>query len=190
MQGEGCRFESGLVHNRGGSYVSTVRSDAAPIALTTEAIPVVLGRLAQMAERHSYKVHVGGSIPSASTMKPCGRCSALHGGQHSWCKPCRAEYDKENYQKNRERRREQTKYLRQSNVRKLHEYKEAHPCADCGNHFPAVCMDFDHTGSDKEANVADLVTRRSWERLQEELAKCELVCANCHRIRTALRGQV
>ncbi len=67
------------------------------------------------------------------------------------------------------------------------EMKEASPCADCGKHFPAVCMDYDHVGSDKTANVARLVASSSWAATLAEIAKCELVCANCHRIRTARR---
>jgi hypothetical protein len=59
------------------------------------------------------------------------------------------------------------------------------PCADCGGTFPAVCMDFDHVGGDKDRNVADMVRRAvSSARLLAEIAKCEVVCSNCHRIRT------
>ena len=48
-------------------------------------------------------------------------------------------------------------------------------------------MDFDHIRGKKLHNVAWLVNV-SERRLLEEIAKCDLVCANCHRIRTARRG--
>jgi hypothetical protein len=64
------------------------------------------------------------------------------------------------------------------------------PCADCSQIFPPVCMDFDHrTGEEKiygrTGGVARLVnTGSSVEKLLAEIQKCDLVCANCHRIRT------
>jgi hypothetical protein len=59
------------------------------------------------------------------------------------------------------------------------------PCADCGGCFPPCAMDFDHVSGDKVDDVCGLLfdTGR-WERILAEIAKCELVCANCHRIRT------
>lgn len=64
--------------------------------------------------------------------------------------------------------------------------KETRPCADCGGTFPAVCMDFDHRHGSKTLNVADAVNRGwGWERLIAEIQKCDIVCANCHRVRTA-----
>src|SRR3990167_4804916 len=72
---------------------------------------------------------------------------------------------------------------------KLDALKEATPCADCGNYFPAVCMDFDHLpGQAKLAELSSLVKRIITSSvIDAEIAKCELVCANCHRIRTRNR---
>ena len=62
------------------------------------------------------------------------------------------------------------------------------PCMDCGGSFPPECMDFDHRpGEDKWHNVASLANF-SIKRVMVEVAKCDLVCANCHRIRTKNRG--
>jgi hypothetical protein len=60
------------------------------------------------------------------------------------------------------------------------------PCTDCKNKFPICCMDFDHRiGTKKEYNVASMFAHHySRELIEKELAKCDLVCANCHRIRT------
>ena len=58
------------------------------------------------------------------------------------------------------------------------------PCMDCGGTFPLVCMDFDHRDpSTKLFNVAQGI-RKSKEAILAEIAKCDLVCANCHRIRS------
>jgi len=62
------------------------------------------------------------------------------------------------------------------------------PCTDCGKIFHPCAMDFDHIGDDKVANIAKMV-HFSREKLLEEIAKCELVCANCHRVRTFERKQ-
>ena len=63
--------------------------------------------------------------------------------------------------------------------------KEMHPCMDCGNNFPACCMDFDHRPEEnKVACVGRLVFSGSLADVEAEIAKCDLVCANCHRIRT------
>lgn len=61
------------------------------------------------------------------------------------------------------------------------------PCSDCGGKFPPVCMDFDHRDRlTKTENVSKLVSRR-YELILQEIEKCDLVCANCHRIRTQSR---
>lgn len=62
------------------------------------------------------------------------------------------------------------------------------PCADCKNRFPAECMDFDHVRGEKEFSICRGWWKGiGWERLKKEVAKCEVVCANCHRIRTKKR---
>ena len=62
------------------------------------------------------------------------------------------------------------------------------PCTDCGNTFPPCCMDFDHIEGIKEFSIGNNLTR-SLDSLLTEIEKCEIVCANCHRLRTFLRGR-
>ena len=58
------------------------------------------------------------------------------------------------------------------------------PCMDCKKIFPPYVMDFDHRDkSTKRFNVA-LMLRQGWDKIKEEIDKCDIVCANCHRIRT------
>jgi hypothetical protein len=60
------------------------------------------------------------------------------------------------------------------------------PCADCGGTFPPECMDFDHVRGEKLFNLGQC-SGRSIVALGAEIAKCDVVCANCHRIRTRRR---
>jgi hypothetical protein len=63
--------------------------------------------------------------------------------------------------------------------------KEESPCMDCGLRWPAFVMDYDHVRGVKRASVGQLLTAGYALRVVlEEIAKCDLVCANCHRIRT------
>src|SRR5436305_1960059 len=63
------------------------------------------------------------------------------------------------------------------------------PCSDCNVLYPPYVMDFDHRGDEKKIDsIARLIRDgRSKEKLQAEIEKCDLVCANCHRIRTYRR---
>lgn len=75
---------------------------------------------------------------------------------------------------------------KQQYKKRLKEIKEASGCVDCGikNH---IVLDFDHL-KDKKYNVSRMIHDRfSWAAIKKEIAKCEVVCANCHRIRTYIR---
>jgi len=66
--------------------------------------------------------------------------------------------------------------------------KNATPCVDCGVQYPYYVMQFDHLGDDKEDAVATMSNSAcSIARLDAEIAKCELVCSNCHAERTFQR---
>lgn len=62
------------------------------------------------------------------------------------------------------------------------------PCADCGETYPPSVMDFDHVRGEKVSSLAALRhARGGWKKLLAEIEKCEVVCANCHRMRTHRR---
>lgn len=64
------------------------------------------------------------------------------------------------------------------------------PCSDCGGTFDPICMDFDHRPNEKKVgSIASIVASRNEPRLRAEIAKCDLVCANCHRLRTKRRRE-
>jgi hypothetical protein len=63
-------------------------------------------------------------------------------------------------------------------------YLLEHPCVDCGEADPIV-LEFDHVRGVKAADVSNLVKGvASRARLETEIAKCDVRCANCHRRRT------
>jgi hypothetical protein len=62
------------------------------------------------------------------------------------------------------------------------------PCSDCGLSFPHFVMQFDHRDqADKNYTVTRMIGRAGRLRILEEAAKCDIVCANCHRERTYRR---
>jgi len=70
------------------------------------------------------------------------------------------------------------------------EIRRSTPCSDCGVSYPPYVMDFDHIRGTKVDDVMQLVNQgASWVKISAEIAKCEVVCSNCHRIRTYQRRQ-
>jgi hypothetical protein len=61
------------------------------------------------------------------------------------------------------------------------------PCSDCGGTFPPECMDFDHLEGEEKSFCIGEITKSNKGTLLAEIAKCDIVCANCHRIRTSRR---
>lgn len=79
---------------------------------------------------------------------------------------------------------------RERNFQLLMKYLEDNPCVDCGE-SDVIVLDLDHLpGTQKRFDIARAVSgsTRSWKLIKEEIDKCESVCANCHRKRTAQRG--
>lgn len=63
------------------------------------------------------------------------------------------------------------------------------PCTDCNISYHPFVMDWDHVRGTKLKDISELVRSAvSWAKLKEELTKCELVCSNCHRLRTGKRS--
>ena len=87
------------------------------------------------------------------------------------------------YQRNREQVFAR-KNRKKAELRALARQMKSRPCADCGVRYPYYVMDFDHVDGDKEMIISTLVNRGGRTRLLAELAKCDVVCSNCHRERT------
>ena len=74
--------------------------------------------------------------------------------------------------------------IRREKIKKFIVDIKSVPCMDCGQSYPSYVMDFDHRG-DKSFTIAKGISNNySIERLLEEINKCDIVCSNCHRIRT------
>lgn len=67
----------------------------------------------------------------------------------------------------------------------IRDFKKGLACLDCDKVYPSFVMEFDHVRGEKVADVSALVAKGVPESmLRAEIEKCDLVCANCHRIRT------
>ncbi len=73
--------------------------------------------------------------------------------------------------------------------KRVWEAAKSRPCADCGRSFASECMDFDHVRGTKCYTIGSAYRWASMENLVEEIAKCDVVCACCHRTRTKNRPE-
>jgi hypothetical protein len=67
---------------------------------------------------------------------------------------------------------------------------KSQPCQDCGKCYNPWVMDFDHRDPAKKSfKIANMIVNvRDLSLIQEEVAKCDVVCSNCHRERTYKQG--
>jgi hypothetical protein len=122
-------------------------------------------------------------------MKVCKKCSRekTQTGTRWGCKPCDAERAKLKWHSSAATR--ERKYAASANQRKrnrqfIWEYLKTHPCIACGEPDPVV-LDFDHRDPNtKHLEICEMRTR-SLQTIAVEIAKCDVLCANCHRRRTA-----
>lgn len=86
------------------------------------------------------------------------------------------------------RRKQDLQIQRRRTIRRqVSQLKQLSGCVDCGENDPVV-LEFDHVGGTRQGGltVADMIQRGySFQRIVEETQECDVVCANCHRRRTA-----
>src|SRR5579883_2746968 len=114
------------------------------------------------------------------------------GIRQTWCRACLKEANRVHYLNNaqayKDRAIERNTRMRNENKQKLLVYLQEHHCVDCGCSDIRV-LDFDHVRGKKIENIAVLISQGTpWPRIEAEIAKCEVRCANCHRIKTTERG--
>ncbi len=135
-------------------------------------------------------------------MKRCSKCrrpkplsdfpknrSRKDGHGHA-CKVCQRKYLKAHYEANKGYYKAKAKVHRdvaKAELDALLREAKGKPCTDCGNSYPYYVMDFDHVVGVKVADINSLRKKRSLKTILAEMAKCEVVCANCHRERTFVR---
>lgn len=110
-------------------------------------------------------------------------------GCASWCRSCyKTNWDKryyENHQHYRNSHNKSRSKIRQHNAQKVFEYLRSHSCINCGESDPVV-LEFDHrNGDDKIESISNLIRASTWERIEAEIQKCDVLCANCHRRKSA-----
>ena len=92
--------------------------------------------------------------------------------------------------KNKEDRYKSQQKHRDRNHELMWNYLLNSGCVDCNLKDPRV-LEFDHLpGFEKKFNISRAVagSTRSWKLILEEINKCEVLCSNCHKIRTQVRG--
>jgi hypothetical protein len=137
-------------------------------------------------------------------MKTCSRCKQLYpldnfnkkkgtrDGLQSWCRDCNKARSRRYYAEHRNEhkkiirvRADRIKIERQ---RQYCEYLSQHPCVDCGED-DIIVLEPDHL-YDKERNLSEMIRSGvKWEKILNELEKCEIVCRNDHARRTHSRFQ-
>jgi hypothetical protein len=138
------------------------------------------------------------------SMKTCTKCRKSQdtsqfnyknrdkGILHAHCKNCSRADVRSHYERNKDyytqKARARNLATRQELRSRLLTYLSTHACVDCGESDPVV-LDFDHIDENKKsAGIAEMLRhRRTWSRIELEITKCAVRCANCHRRRTAKR---
>ena len=155
--------------------------------LSYTEIGKLLGVSRKTATRHSKDIELPPKGP-----KTCSKCRKSESETTFYkrglvCKQCHKIWRKQHYTDNKQyyvnkARRQQDKFKAY-----IKTYKASNPCADCDKYFPSCVMDFDHL-----RDKAFLISKAhriisSIVSLKKEMAKCELVCSNCHRLRSQTR---
>ena len=108
-------------------------------------------------------------------------------GYSYYCHTCTSAQAKKYYRDNKDVRKKaiaRAKASKREAKKFVLDYLSTHPCVDCGENRPA-CLDFDHL-RDKSANVSFMVIHgHSISSIKTEIEKCQVLCANCHRVKTA-----
>lgn len=128
-------------------------------------------------------------------MKTCTGCkqdkpeedfSWQRGKRRARCKRCALDAQNTRYRADPGKQLETVYRIRRRNREFVYQYYLTHPCADCGEARPE-CLEFHHhVGDDKVSDVGKLThNTRSLDVIQAEIEKCMVLCANCHRVRTA-----
>lgn len=125
-------------------------------------------------------------------MKKCSKCketkelssfnkhSARKDGLQTFCRDCERMRKKKYYQEHPEKFLKYNQKKRQRAKTWLNGYKASHPCVVCGESC-IPCLDFHHIHDKVSGIGAILCEQRSIPKLAEEIKKCVVLCANCHR---------
>jgi len=100
--------------------------------------------------------------------------------RQAYCIQCNKEYHQSHYQQNKSKYIEDTRLRKKEKIKRWRAFKATLNCVKCGENHPA-CLDFHHINGKKDFNIGHKLTWYGWARLMKEVAKCEVLCSNCHR---------
>ena len=108
-------------------------------------------------------------------------------GRQARCRECQSEYDQTRNGTPERKHRPKPRNAEARNYAYVADYLSTHPCVDCGESDPIV-LEFDHVRGSKVANISEMKCKGlPLSTMIEEIAKCEVRCANCHRRVTFVR---
>lgn len=150
-----------------------------------------------MVEQRFPTPKAAGSNPAPSEIKKCLRCLKIKnlkrfkfknkkkGKINTYCISCMNLYRREHHYKNKESHKTKRLKRRKEIDNFLFDYLNQQECIDCGE-FDPVVLEFDHVIGKKKFSITEASQRGvSQKTLLEEIEKCKIRCANCHRRRTA-----
>lgn len=109
-------------------------------------------------------------------VKTCQLCSKTYIPKVVWQKYCSPKCRNHNPNKS-----QKTKEYQQGRRTKINEIKLRTGCAHCGYNKHPSALQFNHIKGTKNFNISQ-DPKRKWEDILSEIAKCEVLCANCHSI--------
>lgn len=130
------------------------------------------------------------NINGVSVIKTC-KCGSeykVESKSQKKCRPCKQSYDRAYHAKRTPENKDRKLKLQKDRMHKarqfIWDYFSSHECVMCGETDPIV-LEFDHIDqTTKSGNISEMLCS-SIENIQEEINKCRVLCANCHRRHTA-----
>lgn len=112
-----------------------------------------------------------------------------NGVRRAHCQDCQSRWFKHHYKSKKQyyisRNKVNNAAQRINTQKMIYDHLLTNPCVDCGETNPIV-LDFDHVKDKKSFNVSTAVKRGLlWKKIMNEIAKCEVRCSNCHRMKTS-----
>lgn len=126
-------------------------------------------------------------------MKQCTKCEVekqeeefpfkdkANNKRNSICKECHRAYKLKHYYANKQQYYDRNQKQEDKIKLYVREYRLTNPCVNCGE-SEVSCLDFHHTDpTQKDGEVNEFIKYGSLTKVQNEIAKCVVLCANCHR---------
>jgi hypothetical protein len=126
------------------------------------------------------------------TLECCKCHTAPRSGNTAYCKSCNNSYSNSYNRRNPDKVKQYSKKSQSKRAVRQWElvvaYLRSHPCMDCGE-SNIVLLEFDHVRGIKKCSIGSLINGSQADKtILDEIAKCDVVCVKCHRLRTVRRA--